>query len=162
MKTTATRSRVGRLILEEASEWFVDFRVGDVDAPARERFDEWLRRSPEHIRAYMEIAKTYVELPALQFAGKIDVDALIAYAHSGKNVVPFDNADPAPTVELRAPSIPDNHGDVSVNKAAKVGRAQPRHYRFLAASSCAPALVIVCALWWWGERYPTYNTDIGE
>src|SRR5580700_4522869 len=82
-------------ILDEASEWFVDFRVGDVDAAARERFDEWLRRSPEHIRAYMEIAKTYVELPARKLLGSLDVDALIAYAHSGENVVSFDSTDTA-------------------------------------------------------------------
>ena len=86
-------SKADRLILEEASEWFVDFRVGDVDAAARERFDEWLRRSPEHIRAYMEIAKIYVELPAFKIAGKLDVDSLIACAHSGENVVPFGKTD---------------------------------------------------------------------
>src|SRR5882757_10171326 len=92
MKSKTPQSKVDRLILDEASEWFVDFRVGDVDGSARERFDEWLRRSPEHIRAYMEIAKTYVELPPVKLAGKPDVEALIAYAHSGENVVPFGEA----------------------------------------------------------------------
>jgi transmembrane sensor len=157
MKPTTPRSRVGRLILEEASEWFVDFRVEDVDAHARERFDEWLRRSPEHIRAYMEIAKTYVELPALQLAGTTDVDALIAYAHSEENVVPFNNAAAAPTNEPRAPSIQHSHVRVKRTK-----RARHRRYRFLAASSCALVLVIVSAFWRWSERYPTYITDIGE
>src|SRR5580704_268892 len=77
-------------ILDEASEWFVDFRVGDVDAAARERFDEWLRRSPEHIRAYIDIARTYVELPPPSPTGEIDVKALIAYANSaGGNVIPL-------------------------------------------------------------------------
>jgi transmembrane sensor len=156
MKPKTPRSRVGRLILEEASEWFVDFRVGDVDARAREGFDEWLRRSPEHIRAYMEIAKTYVELPALQSVGQLDVDALIAYAHSGKNVVPFDSIDSASPHEPRAPAIPPKIGDVRVKR---VGRTR---YRFLAAATCALVLVILSALWWRGERYPRYNTDIGE
>jgi transmembrane sensor len=159
MKPKTPRSRVGRLILEEASEWFVDFRVGDVDAPAREAFDEWLRRSPEHIRAYMEIAKTYVELPALQSAGSVDVDALIAYAHSGKNVVPFDNADASSMNEPPAPLVPPNYGDMRVKRA---GRSRRTRYRFLAAASCALVFVIVCALGWRSERYPTYNTDIGE
>jgi transmembrane sensor len=159
MKPKTPRSRVGRLILEEASEWFVDFRVGDVDAHAREAFDEWLRRSPEHIRAYMEIAKTYVELPALRSAGAVDVDALIAYAHSGKNVVPFDNADASSTNELPAPLVPPNYGEMRVKRA---GRAPRTRYRFLAAASCALIFVIVGALWWRSERYPTYNTDIGE
>src|ERR1700722_20563198 len=83
-----TRLRLNRQILEEASDWFVDFRVGDVDAAARERFDEWLRRSPEHIRAYWEIAKTYVDLSSLKEAGTLDVDHLTARAHSEGNVGP--------------------------------------------------------------------------
>ncbi len=65
MKTGQPKPKLNRQILDEASAWFVDFRVGDVDLTARERFDQWLRQSPEHIRAYMEIARTYVELPAL-------------------------------------------------------------------------------------------------
>src|ERR1700735_2943549 len=106
-----TNPKSNRQIVDEASEWFVEFRVGDVDAHAREAFDEWLRRSPEHIRAYMEIAKTYVELPTLQSAGQVNVDALIAYAHSGENVVPFDNANASSTSEPPAPSVPPNFGD---------------------------------------------------
>jgi ferric-dicitrate binding protein FerR (iron transport regulator) len=74
---------LNRQILDEASAWFVDFRVGDVDAPARERFDQWLRVSPEHIRAYMEIAKTYVELPTLKSNNRIDIDALIDFGSHG-------------------------------------------------------------------------------
>jgi transmembrane sensor len=159
MKPKTPRSRVGRLILEEASEWFVEFRVGDVDAQAREAFDEWLRRSPEHIRAYMEIAKTYVELPALQSAGQIDVDGLIAYAHSGENVVPFDRGSAASTNEPPAPLVPPNYGDMGLKRA---GQSPRTRYQFLAAASCALVFVIVGALWWRSERYPTYNTDIGE
>jgi transmembrane sensor len=159
MKPKAPPSKVDRLILDEASEWFVDFRVGDVDSSARERFDEWLRRSPEHIRAYMEIAKTYVELPALKMAGSLDVDSLIAYAHSGENVVPFGNTD---DVRLRGPQ----------SMAAEVGRPEPRARRagrrprvlrrFLIAASCALVLVIAGAVWWQSTRYPLFATDIGE
>src|ERR1700741_3375677 len=90
MKPKKPTPVLNRQILYEASEWFVDFRVGDVDQHARERFDEWLRRSPEHIRAYMDIARTYVELPPPNPTGAIDVQALIAYANSeGNNVVPL-------------------------------------------------------------------------
>jgi len=33
------KPKLNRQILDEASEWFVDFRVGDVDSQSRERFD---------------------------------------------------------------------------------------------------------------------------
>jgi transmembrane sensor len=159
MKPKTSQSKVDRLILEEASEWFVDFRVGDVDAAARERFDEWLRRSPEHIRAYMEIAKTYVELPARKLAGKVDVDALIAYAHSGENVVPFDRVDTARPSEPQSMAAETSHREPQARRA---GRHPRTRRRFLAAAAYALVLVIAGAVWWQVERYPTYATDIGE
>jgi transmembrane sensor len=53
-----------RQILEEASTWFVVLRGADLDDAARTEFQEWLKRSPEHIRAYLEIASTYADIPA--------------------------------------------------------------------------------------------------
>ena len=61
MTSNQTKPKLNRQVLDEASEWFVDFRVGDVGTLARERFDWWLRQSPEHIRAYIHSLKTAVE-----------------------------------------------------------------------------------------------------
>jgi len=159
MKPKTPASTVNRLILEEASEWFVDFRVGDVDESARERFDEWLRLSPEHIRAYLEIARTYVELPLVKLAGKIDVDSLIAYAHSGENVVPFNDAGTAQPNGPRAMSTETNHRSASAKRAKRTPRLRRR---FLVAASGALVLVIAGAVWWHAERFPIYATEIGE
>jgi transmembrane sensor len=158
MKHKTPPSKADRLILEEASEWFVDFRVGDVDAAARERFDEWLRRSPEHIRAYMEIAKTYVELPTLKIAGSLDLDALIAYARSGENVVRLDIAD---TVRRRVPHSVDEEISHRERKEKVAGRALRIRRRLLAVAA-ALALAIGAAALWQSARFPTYTTDIGE
>ena len=68
-------SIMNSLILDEACEWFVEFRAGDIDASLRQRFDEWLRRSPEHIRAYIDIARIYVEVPPPDPTGEIDLPA---------------------------------------------------------------------------------------
>ena len=155
MKTKTPTPELNRQILDEASEWFVDFRVGDVDTAARERFDEWLRRSPEHIRAYWEIAKTYVELPAAPAPGKLDVAALIAYAHSDANVVPLHSR----ASEIRALRSETPLG--LLDKGA-VGPT-PRFRRpFFAAAAVAFAVVIGGAVWWQANRYPLYTTDIGE
>jgi transmembrane sensor len=158
MKHKTLPSKADRLILEEASEWFVDFRVGDVDAAARERFDEWLRRSPEHIRAYMEIAKTYVELPPLKIAGSLDLDALIAYARSGENVVRFDNTGSVRTRELHSGDEEISHRERQKKVA---GRALHVRRRFLAVAT-ALVLAIGAAAWWQSARFPIYATDIGE
>jgi len=143
--------QLNRQILDEASEWFVDFRVGDIDGDARARFDEWLRRSPEHIRAYWEIAKTYVELPPATSFGKLKTDELIAYAHSDANVVPL-HAGPTETYMLRV---------APARESPDAGRA-PRFRRpFFAAAAVAFAAVIGTAVWWQAHRYPLFSTDIG-
>ena len=144
--------QLNRQILDEASEWFVDFRVGDVDAEVRERFDEWLRRSPEHIRAYWEIAKTYVELPPATSFGKLHTDELIAYAHSDANVVPL-HAGPTAAHILRVEPA---------RESPDAGHA-PRFRRpFFAAAAVAFAAVVGTAVWWQAHRYPLFSTDIGE
>src|SRR6266853_3986639 len=106
MKTKPAKPKLNRQILDEASAWFVDFRVGDVDLSARERFDQWLRASPEHIRAYMEIAKTYVELPAGSPDHRIDVRELIAFARTETqaNVIPLDR--PVGSETAKAQDVP--------------------------------------------------------
>jgi transmembrane sensor len=148
--------KLNRQILDEASEWFVDFRVGDVDAEARARFDEWLRRSPEHIRAYWEIAKTYVELPPQNSVGKLKTEELIAHAYSSANVISLDpRANESHT--LRSESAGEG------SKEGGTRQSRPRFRRpFFAAASVAFALVIAGTVWWQVQRYPLYATDIGE
>jgi len=157
MNSKTPPSKVDRLIVEEASEWFVDFRVGDIDQQSRERFDEWIRRSPEHIRAYMEIARTYVELPLSSLAAKIDVDSLIAYAQSGENVVPFSgavqpNTSRAMSAETRQPE----------RDSRQVLRTPHLRRRLLAVAASVLVAVAAGAVWWQTERFPSYTTDIGE
>jgi transmembrane sensor len=154
----ARPSKVDRLILEEASEWFVDFRVGDVDGHARERFDQWLRRSPEHIRAYVDIARTYVELPLVSLT-KMDVDSLIAYAHSAENVVSFNDAAAQPDAHITM-SAETNRDSAPLQRPERTPR--PRRRSLAAAMGCALALTIAGAFWWQAVRFPTYATSTGE
>jgi transmembrane sensor len=155
MKTTP---KSNRQIVDEASEWFVEFRVGDVDAAVRERFDEWVRRSPEHIRAYIEIARTYVAMPNPHGTKPLDVEALIAYAHSGENIVPFDQVGSAPPHEPHALTEPNNREQ----QARRVTHARPVRRSWLAIAASALIVALAGAAWWQAERFPIYTTDIGE
>src|ERR1700730_10992630 len=74
------RSKINTQIYEEACEWFVDCRAGDLDNAARAEFDRWLRKSPEHQSAYLEIAAIWNEGPPLDPANRWDSDKLIAEA----------------------------------------------------------------------------------
>jgi transmembrane sensor len=59
------RSRLNAQISDEAAEWFVEFRTAEMNATARQQFDAWVRSSPEHLRAYLEIAAIWNESDAL-------------------------------------------------------------------------------------------------
>jgi ferric-dicitrate binding protein FerR (iron transport regulator) len=82
MREVSTRRFNGQTY-EEACEWFVQFRAGEVDAQARREFDLWSRRSPECVRAYLEIAAIWSEAPKLDPGGRWDLDSLIAAAAKG-------------------------------------------------------------------------------
>ena len=51
------RSKHNAKICEEAAEWFLECRAGAlVSRNAREEFDRWLSKSPEHLSAYLDVA----------------------------------------------------------------------------------------------------------
>ena len=53
------RSKLNTQIYEEACEWFVECRAGDLDDTTRHAFDCWLRKSPEHLSAYLELSAIF-------------------------------------------------------------------------------------------------------
>jgi len=146
-----TASDPNRQILEEAATWFVVFRSQILDENTRQDFHDWLKRSPEHIRAYLEIASTYAEIPAPQ-NGRTPPQ-LIARAKASPDVnvvsLSFDNltADDMPTPRLRGHTTPAR------------GTQWPVRPRALAAvvvlASC------LAGAWLYAERN-TYGTDLGE
>ena len=56
---------------------------GDLTDAARSEFDRWLRRSPQHLSAYLEIAAIWNEGPSLDPARKWDSAALVAAGREG-------------------------------------------------------------------------------
>jgi transmembrane sensor len=64
-------------ISEEAAEWLVEFRTGPVSTGVRKEFDAWVRASPEHLRAFIEMAVLWRESGALDPQRRLDVEELI-------------------------------------------------------------------------------------
>lgn len=151
MKVKPVKPTLNRQIIDEASAWFVDFRCGDVDQGTRARFDDWLRSSPEHIRAYIEIARTYVVLPTLNPGREVDVGQLIAYARSDGNVVKLGRSPASRSAAASEENRPCRR------PPAHIGR----HRQSLAAACLAVALA-GSILWLMLNRYPTYVAGIGE
>jgi transmembrane sensor len=88
MSTSQSRAQINELILEEACAWFIDCNEGALDAAGRERFNQWLRRSPVHVRAYLEIEATWEDSDKLNGGRPFEPTALVARA-TGRKVAPF-------------------------------------------------------------------------
>ena len=92
-------------IVEEASEWLVEFRLGEIESRGRREFDTWIRTSPEHLRAYLGVAAIWNESGSLEAHHDLDSCGLIALARAERNVVSLKAvfAQDAPSA-LRGPS----------------------------------------------------------
>jgi transmembrane sensor len=148
MKLRPANTKTNSAIVAEASSWFIEFRAGDVTGEARTTFIDWLRRSPEHIQAYLEVSRVWAELPTSDAAGRFDVPALIEEARRSADVVTLAPAD-APLPPLFAASVPPNWW-------------QGRRRAMLATA----ALVLVAAFslrfFGFAPEPDSYSTGIGE
>lgn len=133
-------AKLNAQIYSEAGDWFVTCRSGRLDDEMRRTFDAWLRQSPQHLSAYLELAAIWNEGPGLDLRRRWDTETLIAQAIADQsNVVPLTNAAPA-------------------------SRAAPTslRVRWIAASIAALAVGVAVGVSTQLFREPTYVTQIGE
>jgi transmembrane sensor len=149
------RSKLNNQIYEEASEWFVECRAGDLDDKTRKAFDTWLRKSPEHMSAYLELSAIWNEGRLLDPHGKLDQNTLIAEALAGHdNVIDWSGT--------------RNDFDVPAAALAPApAPAQHEHRRFsrwrVAATAASLAFAATATLFYVQTlQAPTYATAIGE
>ena len=148
MKIGSASGKPHSVIVAEASAWFIEFRAGDVNGEARLHFIEWLRRSPEHIQAYLEVSGAWSELPASDPEGKIDIASLIARARNEADVIVLSPGSlrPSPTPSPAEPSI-----------------SWRRPSRALLATAAMGVLAAITLLFWAGnDAGVSYSTAIGE
>jgi transmembrane sensor len=148
MKIKYSNGKTHAAVVAEASEWFIDFRAGDVNGEARLRFIEWLRRSPEHIQAYLEVSGAWSELPSSDPEGRFDIQSLIARARSESDVIPLLPVHP------RLPPAPP------AAEPRAVGGLVRRP--LLAAAAVLVACIAAIFLWIGRDTARSYSTGIGE
>jgi transmembrane sensor len=132
-------------LLEEATAWFINFNEDEVDAKGRAEFNQWLRRSPEHVRAYLEIAAAWEDSSRLGRRRILASDELVARAGADHNVVALASQVP---VKARPESAPERK------------RTSTSRWRSLAAAVVLAA--IGGSIVWYAKGRNVYSTDIGE
>jgi len=131
-------------IYEEASEWLVDFRTGDVDQDARGRFEAWLNISPEHVRAYLELVAVWEDVSRVDAQRDVSVDALIERARGTTNLVSLERRSRAKPAAVRSPTYANRRTLIAASMVLVV----------FALGAATIALK--------HYQHPVYTTDIGE
>jgi transmembrane sensor len=135
-------------VLTEATAWFIEFRSGQHNPAAQRDFMAWLRRSPDHIRAYLEISETYTRLPAAAAVPSKKTQELLERARGRlrENVVPLYNT--------------GEEGTALTGSAVHSHRNAPRWPWAVAASLLL--LVAAGAAVWTVWHRGLYTTEIAE
>jgi transmembrane sensor len=131
-------------ILQEAADWLVNMRDGTPDERSRAQFAQWLCKSPEHVRAYLELQSMWRDMAALASRGETSPEALLRNATATGSVIAFEDIAPVQPMD-----------EVS------------KHARGPGVSlAIAASIVLVCVAaalgWWQFARFAVYATDIGE
>jgi transmembrane sensor len=138
-------------VVQDAATWFVEMNEGAVNRADREAFVEWLKASPEHIRAYLQVTAHWEESGALARTSVPSIADLAALARESETaqVIPIagarlhDKARPAVTV-------------------TGVPRPTSQMRRYLLVASLALATIGGAGLYWFDRERGVYTTDIGE
>lgn len=153
-------TKLNSQISAEAAEWLVEFRSGDMDLDARRDFDAWLRASPEHLRAFIEMTQLWNHAKNIDPERKIIIEELLASGYADDNVVALERVSEWVGVSGSSADKRDSNSQ-SANPAA-----WQRSSRWLRRTSLAAALIIGVGLAWfswsWLGGSSTYVTAVGE
>ncbi len=140
MNLSKASDSVREAVRDEAIDWFLRFCEDEVGSSDCLQFDAWLKRSPENVRAYLQISAFWEAAGSMNNTRRLEIDELVKRATAEGNVVPLD----APTVLAPARA-----------------RQRPRPSLAMAASVL---LIVLAGAWSW--RYvtgrPEYITQVGE
>lgn len=138
-------------IYEEATEWVVKHREGGLALQEKKTFDEWLRASPQHVRAYLEMSSIWEDVPSLKKEWNPDTEELVARARADVGVVPHPQFVAQRTGAGRSvPSASSSGGRSLVQKA-----------RLLAFAASVLLMLSAVGTWLYTQRN-VYTTAIGE
>ena len=156
--------RLNEQIYSEAADWLIEFRSGDVDATARKALYDWLCTSPEHMRAYLELAAIWSEGSRLDTTHRFEDEEVFRLASSDSNVISLtdlswkDSLQPSTDVRSQ-PITTEPYAEAQAAGSPLTLTRPAQRTRYLAIAACA--LVAILGAWLYSARN-TYSTGIGE
>jgi transmembrane sensor len=142
-------SRRNAQIYQEACEWFVEFRLGQPGDTARRAFHAWLKESPSHMGAYLDVSANWSRGSAIDTASRWSREQLIEDA----------GRDTHDVVDLPASGVPPLSKERGPLSGKSKRAMRPRHLFTLAAS----VILVTAALAFYAIALRgVYATTIGE
>lgn len=159
MSHRPSNTTINPLVLDEAAEWFVEFEGGIEDLATRQAFDAWLRRSPEHMQAFLELLPIWDQAGAVPASPEIDAEQLIARAlNADANVISLPRA--------QGPLSPRSTQPSTAQQSSAANHAlQRRKWAApwsIAAAACAVLTLASLFAWWSVFQTPSYSTGVAE
>jgi transmembrane sensor len=146
-------------IREAAAHWLVEFRTDTPDSATKRQFAAWLRTSPEHINAYLNVLALWEDAQCYDAQRRLDINTLVALARADRAVT-----------DLRTDDCPDDPADTLVIKRPDSRPTLSRKStlrRLLGPRTAVAALlslIINCGATWiaMDPRNVGYTTQIAE
>ena len=114
MRPGAGQGLLNPQVRDEAAQWFIAFCEEEVDSGTCQQFYDWLRRSPEHVRAYLRISAFWEDAGDLSKHTRHGADEIVKRALAESNVVALDE-----TLKGRSSSrVPKRRGALLIACAA--------------------------------------------
>jgi transmembrane sensor len=142
MTSPQSQSSVRDIVRQEAIEWLISFCEGEMNPHQCGEFEVWLKASPEHVRAYLQVSAFWEAAGNLNRARQ-SVDELVRRAAAQHDIIPFDRA------RFARDSRP-------ADSSAR------RRYFAIAAGVVLAVLLGGMAVFWQLSRPPVYATQVGE
>ena len=143
---------MNRQILEEASSWFIECRADTMSPTTRVEFLHWLTRSPDHIRAYLEISGAYTQLPKPGALPEEVLAELLDHARGrfDDTVTPLSELTDAPRYQSSPP--------------APASARPPRlhRWRYRLAAALGTLLAFAGSALWFHQQHGVYATETAE
>lgn len=158
----SSHESINTQIADEAAEWFVEFSTGEPDAETRRAFDTWLRKSPEHLRAYLELFSIWDDASLLDAKRSADDAALVELARAvDTNVVPMPSASSARASAL---NLADASQEQHVGASKASWSAHDRRFARSGWAALAASVImatVASGAWHYLQR-GVYATGIAE